>query len=66
MSKVNQKVDYTGQTIYVGIDVHLKSWNISLYYNGQYLTSFNQPPTTQALVTYLQGRCGDLQNILYF
>jgi len=55
MSKVIQKVDYTGQTIYVGIDVHLKSWNISVYYNGQYLTSFNQPPTTQALVTYLQN-----------
>jgi transposase len=54
MSKVNQKVDYTGQTVYVGIDVHLKSWNISVYYNGQYLTSFNQPPTTQALVSYLQ------------
>jgi len=31
MSKVNQKVDYTGQTVYVGIDVHLKSWNIAVF-----------------------------------
>ncbi len=55
MVKVKQKVDFSGQTIYVGIDVHLKSWNISLYFNQQYLNSFNQPPTPQALQTYLQN-----------
>lgn len=53
MTKVKQKVDFSGQTIYVGIDVHLKSWNISLYCNQQYLNSFHQPPTPQALQTYL-------------
>ena len=55
MTKVNQKVDFAGQTIFVGIDVHLKSWNISVYYGTQYLTSFNQPPTPQALIAYLQN-----------
>ena len=53
MTKVKQKVDFSGQTIYVGIDVHLKSWNISLYCNQQYLNSFHQFFIPQALQTYL-------------
>jgi transposase len=55
MTKVTKKVDFTGHEIFVGIDVHLKSWNISIYYNGRYLSSFNQPPTTEALVSYLNN-----------
>lgn len=55
MTKVNKKVDFTGQKIYVGIDVHSKSWNVTLYCNEQYLKSFNQPPTPQALQSYLQS-----------
>ena len=53
MTKVNQKVDFTGSKIFLGIDVHLRSWNISLYCNQQYLASFTQPPSTTALQTYL-------------
>lgn len=55
MTKVNKKVDFTGQNIYVGIDVHSKSWNVALYCNQQYLKSFNQPPIPQALHSYLQS-----------
>jgi transposase len=53
MTKLKQKVDFSGQTIFVGIDVHAKSWNISLYCNQLYLKSFNQPPTPEALQSYL-------------
>jgi transposase len=44
MTKVLQKAGFVGETIYVGIDVHLKSWNVSLYYGSQYLRSFHQSP----------------------
>ncbi len=53
MTKVTQKIDFTGQTIYVGIDVHAKSWNVSLYFDQQYLKSFTQPPMPSALETFL-------------
>ncbi|PIQ35226.1 MAG: IS110 family transposase [Bacteroidetes bacterium CG18_big_fil_WC_8_21_14_2_50_41_14] len=55
MTKLLKKLDFTGQPIFIGIDVHLKSWNISVYLQQQYLTSFNQPPTTLALQTFLQN-----------
>ncbi len=54
MTKVTQKVDFSGQTIYVGLDVHAKSWNVSLFFNQQYLKSFNQPPTPEALHRHLE------------
>lgn len=55
MINLIKKVDFEGQTISVGIDVHLKSWNISLYYDGRFLKSFNQPPSPQALASYLHN-----------
>lgn len=55
MIKVNQKADFSNHTIYVGIDVHLKSWNVSLYCEQQYLRSFNQPPHPIALKSFLEN-----------
>ncbi len=54
MTKVTEKPDFTGHTLFVGIDVHAKSWNVSVYFNQQYLKSFNQPPTPEALQAFLQ------------
>ncbi len=54
MTKVTEKPDFTGHTLFVGIDVHAKSWNVSVYFNQQYLKSFNQPPTPEALHVFLQ------------
>lgn len=55
MIKINQKADFSNHTIYVGIDVHLKSWNVSLYCDQQYLRSFNQPPKPIALRSFLES-----------
>ena len=55
MTKLKQNLNFTGTTIYAGIDVHLNSWNVTLYCNELYLKSFNQPPTTKALKEYLQS-----------
>ncbi len=53
MNKSN-KLDFTGQPIYIGLDVHKKSWSVSIFSNyGEYKT-FNQPPEVDKLVHYLR------------
>lgn len=54
MTKVLQRADFSGKTIYVGMDVHLKSWNISVYHEQQLLRSFQQPPQPKVLATWLK------------
>ncbi len=48
------KLDFTGQPIYVGLDVHKKSWSVSIGTKyGEYKT-FSQPPEVDKLVGYLR------------
>jgi transposase len=54
MTNLKQSADFSGKTIYVGMDVHLKSWDISLYFDQQYLRSFHQPPQPEALAKTLK------------
>lgn len=53
MSYVN-KVDFTGQTIYVGMDVHQKSWTVSIFMDLIEHKTFTQPPDVEVLVAYLR------------
>lgn len=53
MKQVN-KLDFTGQQIYVGMDVHKKSWSISIYTDQFEHKTFSQPPKTEVLVNYLK------------
>lgn len=46
--------DFTGQHIYVGIDVHLKSWMVSIYSDEFELKSCSQPPYALKLANYLK------------
>jgi len=49
----SSRFDFTGQPIYIGLDVHKKSWSVSIFSrNGEYKT-FNQPPEVDKLVHYL-------------
>lgn len=48
------KLDFTGQQIYVGMDVHKKSWSISIYTDQFEHKTFSQPPKTEVLVNYLK------------
>lgn len=48
------KTNFAEQTIYVGLDVHKRSWNAALYLNDQYLRNVHQPPSPQALYKFLQ------------
>ena len=36
MQPQNAKMDYTGQNIYAGINVHKKSWKVSIYSDHLY------------------------------
>jgi len=48
------KLDFTGQQIYVGMDVHKKSWSISIYTDQFEHKTFSQPPKVEVLVNYLK------------
>jgi len=52
MTKVT--ASFENQTVYVGLDIHKRSWNAAIYLNEQYLRNIHQPPTPQALYHYLQ------------
>ena len=47
------KISFKGQSIYIGIDVHLKSWSVTILSATQTLKTFSQPPSPQALLDYL-------------
>jgi len=46
--------DFTGQNFYVGLDVHKKSWAVTVRGLGIELAHFTQPPGAEALLRYLQ------------
>lgn len=47
------KASFENQKVYVGLDVHKRSWNAALYLNDQYVRNIHQPPTPKALHHYL-------------
>jgi transposase len=48
------KLDFSGQPIYIGLDVHKKSWSVSVFTKyGEYKT-FSQPPKAETLIQYLR------------
>ena len=49
----NTKVDFSNQTLYIGLDIHKKRWTVSIYSNHLELKTFNQPPEPAKLVSYL-------------
>lgn len=53
MNNLN-KLDFTGQKIYVGMDVHKKSWSISIFTEQFEHKTFTQPPEVDVLVNYLR------------
>lgn len=53
MTKLNEKLNFNGRDIFVGLDVHLNSWNVSVYCEDLYIKSFNQPASPKDLQHYL-------------
>jgi transposase len=48
------RLDFTGQQIYVGMDVHKKSWSISIFTDQFEHKTFSQPPEVGVLVNQLK------------
>lgn len=48
-------VDFSNQNIYVGIDVHYKSWKVHIYSDEFELKSFSQEPDVDRLSNYLNN-----------
>jgi len=53
MQQQRTKTDFTDQPIYVGIDVHKKSWRVSIFSDQIHHKTFTQSPNAAALVSYL-------------
>jgi len=53
MQAQSNKLNFEGQNIYVGIDVHKKAWTVCIFSQHLEHKKFSQPPTAEALRTYL-------------
>jgi transposase len=54
MQTQSNKIDFNGQNIYVGFDVHLKSWTVTIMTEELTHKTFTQPPKPDALYHYLR------------
>jgi hypothetical protein len=48
-TKQRNELSFKGQNIYVGIDVHLKSWSVTVLSETSVLKKFSQNPEPEAL-----------------
>lgn len=46
-------LDFSGQTIFIGLDVHAQSWSVTLQSDEFELKTYSQPPKPSVLVNYL-------------
>ena len=54
MQQQNYKKDFNGQNIFVGIDVHLKTWSVSVALPGGYLKTHTQKASAKELFEHLK------------
>lgn len=54
MQKQITTLDFKGQNIFVGIDVHLKSWTVTILTEELTHKTFTQPASAEALCNYLK------------
>jgi transposase len=53
METQSNKIDFKGQNIYVGFDVHLKNWRVTIMTDHLIHKTFSQPPKPEVLYQYL-------------
>jgi transposase len=56
-NKITQN-DFTGQSFYVGLDVHKKSWSVTIRTSGLEIEHFTQAPDPLQLVRHLKNKFG--------
>jgi hypothetical protein len=52
-AQVTKRLDFSGKKIFIGLDVHRKSWSVTIIVEGIEHKTFNQPPEPQVLADYL-------------
>lgn len=52
--QVSEKLDFQGESIFIGIDVHKKQWNVSIMSALREHKTFQQPPDPSVLGHYLE------------
>ena len=55
-TKLQNSIDFNGQKFYVGLDVHKKSWFVTVRCLEMQVAHFTQPQSAQALVNTLQQK----------
>jgi len=53
-TQVTKKIDFTGRELFIGLDVHKKSWSVTIVVDGIEHRTFTQPPDPELLNNYLQ------------
>ena len=54
METQSNKIDFSNQNIYVGFDVHLKSWKVTILTEKVAVKTFSQDPNPELLYQYLK------------
>jgi hypothetical protein len=54
MQEQRTELNFKGENIYIGIDVHLKSWSVTILTEKNHHKTFNQPPEPAKLSDYLR------------
>lgn len=52
MNKITS--NFSGQTIYVGMDIHKSSWNLGIHLNDMFIKNVHQKPSASIMSTYLK------------
>jgi transposase len=52
--QVTKEIDFSGKNLFIGLDVHKKSWSVTIIVEGMEHKTFTQPPDPKILFTYLQ------------
>jgi transposase len=53
-TQVTKKIDFKGKDLFIGLDVHKKSWSVTIVVDGIEHRTFTQPPDPMGLYNYLQ------------
>jgi transposase len=55
-TKLQKFSDFRGQSFFIGLDVHKRSWSVTVRSLNLHLDHFSQPPSVKVLINYLHKR----------
>jgi transposase len=55
MKTTTKKVTFKGEELYIGIDVHLRSWMITILSKNLFIKRFSQEADDSRLISFLQA-----------